>query len=161
MLAPLADRNRVRIELEAKDGEIPIRADQNQIAQALTNVLISGIQAMRDGGELLVRVGYREAQPPPDVDGSAGRFVCIEVTDQGHGIPAGDVAHIFEPFFTTKEVGEGSGLGLAVAYGIVREHEGWIAVESEVGRGSRFSIYLRPPGLDKGGDSWNQSPAAS
>ena len=64
------------------------------------------------------------------------------MTDAGAGIRDEDVAHVFEPFFTTKDVGEGTGLGLSVAYGIVREHGGWIDVVSTVGRGSSFAVYL-------------------
>jgi signal transduction histidine kinase len=66
----------------------------------------------------------------------------VTVIDQGTGIPADVLPHVFEPFFTTKEVGDGTGLGLSVSYGIVREHGGWIAVDSEPGRGSRFELYL-------------------
>ena len=69
----------------------------------------------------------------------------MSVEDQGTGIPREQLARVFEPFFTTKAVGEGTGLGLAVAHGIVAEHGGWIEVESDVGKGSRFSIFLPPP----------------
>src|SRR5262249_47218046 len=137
MLAPLADRNRVRIELDIADAEVPIHADQNQVRQALTNVLVNGVQAMPKGGRLQVKIGHRNLQPPPGVGATNGSFAFVEVSDQGNGIAAENLRHIFEPFFTTKEVGEGSGLGLAVADGIIREHGGWIAVESVIGRGSR------------------------
>ena len=73
-------------------------------------------------------------------------YVCVTVEDEGTGIPREQLARVFEPFFTTKRVGEGTGLGLAVAQGIVAEHGGWMEAESDVGRGSRFSIFLpRPP----------------
>ena len=68
--------------------------------------------------------------------------------DVGEGIEPSNLGHVFEPFFTTKDVGEGTGLGLAVTYGIIREHGGWIAVASEVGRGTEFRIYLPAPTLE-------------
>jgi signal transduction histidine kinase len=68
--------------------------------------------------------------------------LCLRVRDTGAGIAPEHLQHVFEPFFTTKDVGEGTGLGLAVAYGIIREHGGWIAVESRVGFGTTFSVFL-------------------
>ena len=82
------------------------------------------------------------AVPPPDLGGRQSAFARVTVSDQGMGISAEVAPRVFEPFFTTKGVGEGTGLGLSVAYGIARDHGGWIAVESEVGRGSRFSLFL-------------------
>jgi signal transduction histidine kinase len=81
-------------------------------------------------------------RPPADLGGNEDDYVCLRVKDEGAGIAKENLEHVFEPFFTTKDVGEGTGLGLSVAYGIVRDHGGWIAVESEVGRGTRFSMYL-------------------
>ena len=79
--------------------------------------------------------------------GRAGSFVCLTVSDNGCGIPPENLARIFEPFFTTKPVGKGTGLGLATLFGIVQQHKGWVNVESEVGRGTTFRIYLpRLPG---------------
>jgi CheY-like chemotaxis protein len=72
----------------------------------------------------------------------AGRFVCMSVSDTGTGIAPENMSRIFEPFFTTKEVGKGTGLGLAMVFGIVQEHQGWIDVESEVGRGAKFRVFL-------------------
>jgi signal transduction histidine kinase len=82
---------------------------------------------------------------PPAESGTRageGNYAQIVVEDQGSGIPPEILPRIFEPFFTTKDVGQGTGLGLAVSYGIVREHGGWIAVTSEVGRGTRFAVHL-------------------
>jgi len=80
--------------------------------------------------------------PPADIEGTEGPYVCVRVADEGEGIAEENIPHLFEPFFTTKDVGEGTGLGLSVAYGIVRDHGGWIAVKSELGKGSLFAVYL-------------------
>jgi signal transduction histidine kinase len=83
------------------------------------------------------------ADPPADLGGPGADFVRIEVRDEGAGIQPADLPHVFEPFFTTKDVGSGTGLGLAVVYGIVRDHGGWIDVQSEPGKGSTFRVFLR------------------
>ena len=122
------------------------RGDQRrQIQQALTNLVVNAIHAMPAGGRLTVQLGRGPASPPPEASGAAavsGEFARLVVVDEGAGIAPELVSRVFEPFFTTKEVGEGTGLGLSVAYGIAHDHGGWISVESEVGRGSRFSLYL-------------------
>jgi signal transduction histidine kinase len=149
VLAAFARRRGVRLELETADDVMIVSADENQIQQALTNVIMNGVQAMPDGGRLLVTVRPRRARPPDGDAASEDEYLCVTVEDQGHGITPEHLAHIFEPFFTTKGIGEGTGLGLSVAYGIVREHGGWIAVDSEVGKGSRFCIFL-PRAADAG-----------
>ncbi|MEO6419952.1 MAG: ATP-binding protein, partial [Polyangiaceae bacterium] len=83
-----------------------------------------------------------EAAPPADHPGAKGRYLRLSVRDRGTGIAAENLPHVFEPFFTTKDVGEGTGLGLSVTYGIMSDHGGWIEVESEPGRGSCFSLYF-------------------
>jgi signal transduction histidine kinase len=144
MLSPLAEKHGVAVHLDTDGPPIPAEVDANQLQQALTNVAMNGIQSMRAGGWLRVRVERAVATPPADHGGPAGEYACIRIEDEGAGIPAHQIPHVFEPFFTTKDVGEGTGLGLSVAWGIVSEHGGWIDVESRVGQGTRFSVYLVP-----------------
>jgi len=142
LLTPLAAKSSVELVQVAADEPIYAEVDADQIQQAITNLVVNGIQAMKKGGKLSVSLRYQAVTPPSDVGGSEATFACVEVTDEGPGMPPEIAAHIFEPFFTTKDVGEGTGLGLSVTYGIVREHEGFIQVDSEVGKGSHFRVYL-------------------
>jgi CheY-like chemotaxis protein len=124
----------------------------------LTNLATNARDAMPHGGDLRfelsrVVVAAGEESPvaempaPPSSHPQAGEWVCLAVSDTGTGMTEKVRAHVFEPFFTTKEVGKGTGLGLAQVYGIVRQHEGHIRVESEPGRGTTFLIYL--PALEE------------
>jgi len=142
ILAPLAKAQGVTIAVDAPEPA-PAEIDPNQMLQALTNLMVNGMQAMPEGGHLRVRVGHRRAHPPVDHGGEEDDYACISVADEGEGMSAETLAHAFEPFFTTKDVGQGTGLGLSVAWGIVQEHGGWIDVTSEVGGGSEFAILLR------------------
>ena len=142
LLGASARRHRVHTDLVAGPGPLLARVDQAQLQQAVTNVIVNGIQAMPSGGRLTVRVAEREATPPTGLEGGAGPYACIEIEDEGPGIAPDDLGRVFEPFFTTKPLGEGTGLGLSVAYGIVTEHGGWFEVESAVGRGTAFRMYL-------------------
>ncbi|HTH51327.1 MAG TPA: ATP-binding protein [Pyrinomonadaceae bacterium] len=117
-------------ELEIEPDLPSVLADPGQIQQAIIALATNAIDAMPEGGTLTFRAAYR------------GNRVLLEVADTGHGIPQDDVSKIFEPFFTTKEVGKGTGLGLAVCYGIITEHSGRISVRSNVGKGTTFSIFL-------------------
>ncbi len=134
------------VEVRCATGNTPVLAnvDANQMQQALTNIVLNGIQAMSRHGTLRLSAQVQPASPPKGDARPAGKYVCITVEDTGMGIAPDRLPHIFEPFFTTKAVGEGTGLGLAVAHGIITEHGGWIVVESTVGQGSRFSIFLPP-----------------
>jgi signal transduction histidine kinase len=153
LLQPLADKRSVSIEVVT--GEAPVEADVDaeQVQQAVTNLVVNGIHAMRTGGRLRMTSRTERVVPPSDVGGGEDAYACIEVIDEGEGMPPEVVAHIFEPFFTTKDVGEGTGLGLSVSYGIVREHAGFITVESEVGKGSRFRVYLPSWSQERPGES--------
>ncbi|HWB75503.1 MAG TPA: HAMP domain-containing sensor histidine kinase [Nannocystaceae bacterium] len=141
LLAPLAEKRRVQV-ISTQVEPVVAAIDRGQIQQALTNLLVNAIHASGSGATVTVTVDARDVVPPPDVDAKPGRFARIAVADEGTGIAEDDLPRVFEPFFTTKAVGEGTGLGLSVCYGIVREHDGFIEVQSERGKGSCFTIFL-------------------
>lgn len=122
----------------------PILGMNNEIQQMLMNLCINAVQAMPDGGELSLSLTHVPNHRFKDVEGNSqqGDYVCLVVKDDGIGMEASVREKIFDPFFTTKEVGEGSGLGLSVVFGVVSQNLGHIEVESEVGVGTAFSIYL-------------------
>jgi two-component system, NtrC family, sensor kinase len=142
LLRPMAGKRNVQIAVEAENPAVHADVDPGQLQQALTNLVVNGLQAMPGGGELRIQLGRERAVPTAGVGGAIADYAVIAVADQGVGIAPEVVPRVFEPFFTTKDVGEGTGLGLSVAYGIARDHGGWIAVESVVGKGSRFALYL-------------------
>ena len=123
----------------------PVKADQGQLEQVIINLAVNARDAMADGGTLNIRTANvrldrqmkrgAEVMPP-------GAYVLIEVADTGCGIPRENLARIFEPFFSTKEVGAGTGLGLATVYGIVKQTEGFLFVDSMLDVGTTFHIYL-------------------
>ncbi len=122
-----------------------IRADQGQLEQVIINLVVNARDAMPQGGAVTITTGnHHQTQPIGKVQDvmPAGDYVKIEVRDQGIGIPKENLQRIFDPFFSTKEVGSGTGLGLSTVYGIVRQTGGFIEVESTVGKGSAFIIYL-------------------
>jgi two-component system NtrC family sensor kinase len=120
----------VEIEVDAPEGVASVSGDAGQLQQAVIILAENAIDAMPQGGTLLLRAR------------NEGAGVRVEVCDTGVGIPQENLARIFDPFFTTKEVGQGTGLGLAVCYGIVTEHGGRVAVDSVVGRGTTFTLVL-------------------
>jgi signal transduction histidine kinase len=142
MLATIAHKSRVALTVEAAGPPTLVVVDHAQIQQVLTNFLVNAIQASPQGAQVLVRVGCERVRPPSDRGGGEAEHAFVRVVDRGHGIVPANLPHVFDPFFTTKQVGEGTGLGLAVSYGIVRDHDGWIAARSEPGRGSEFTVYL-------------------
>jgi signal transduction histidine kinase len=144
LLRPLAERQHVSLSLLVRDGPYEAPVDAAQIEQALTNLVMNAVQATPSdtGGAVEVSVTLEQAVPPSDPAGSGGRFVAVRVCDRGEGIAPENLAHVFEPFFTTKDVGTGTGLGLSVAYGIVNDHGGWMTVESKLGRGTTFALFL-------------------
>ncbi len=141
LLQPLAQKRKVTLRVEGPP-QAYAEADAGQIEQAITNLVMNATQAMDRPGSVELRIDHARAKPPADHGGPEADYLRVCVRDEGHGIASEHLPRIFEPFFTTKDVGEGTGLGLAVTYGIVREHGGWIAVASEVGRGAAFTIHL-------------------
>ena len=122
-----------------------VEADGGMLEQALMNFAINARDAMPNGGTLTLAteiITTTEVQQAFHPEARPGQFVRLTVEDTGAGIAPENLPHIFEPFFTTKEVGKGTGLGLATAYGIVNQHHGWIEVDSQVGRGTTFRIFL-------------------
>ena len=146
LLAPLAKRRGIHLRRAPGETLPPVAFDPAQIQQALTNLVVNGLQAAPPGGLVEVAIDVAAAVPPPDHDGGTGPFVRLVVSDDGAGIADEHRARVFEPFFTTKSVGDGTGLGLSVAHGIVRDHGGWIAVERAPSGGARVIIHLPAAG---------------
>jgi len=122
-----------------------VRADEANIEQVLMNLAVNARDAMPDGGRLILateNVTLDQAACAAMPEARSGKFVCVTVADTGVGMDAPTLQRIFDPFFTTKEPGRGTGLGLSVVYGIVRQHGGWSTVSSAPGQGSTFKIYL-------------------
>lgn len=144
MLRRLLPEN-IEIELLLDDALPPVRANTGQIEQVLVNLAINARDAMPDGGRLRIassRVHYAPRDVPA-VDGARpGDFVALSIQDSGHGMSAEVIERMFEPFFTTKESGKGTGLGLPVVYGIVRQHDGFILVTSAPGAGTTIRIHI-------------------
>jgi len=125
----------------------PVKGDATQIHQVLLNLCINARDAMPDGGTLLVSTANEAidenfAAMVPNV--KAGDYAVVSISDSGIGIPDEITNKIFDPFFTTKEVGKGTGLGLSTAIGIIRDHGGFVTVESVEGHGSTFKVFLPP-----------------
>lgn len=135
--------------------DIPcVYADRCNIEQVLINLAVNGRDAMPQGGRLTIDAfevssEERPANAPSLLLAPNSAFVCIRVSDTGTGMTEQIKARIFDPFFTTKEVGKGTGMGLATVHGIVKQHQGWIEVDSVLGRGTTFSVYL-PASVEAG-----------
>jgi two-component system cell cycle sensor histidine kinase/response regulator CckA len=145
---------KVTLVLENAEDVLPIRADKRQFEQVMMNLVVNARDAMPKGGEVRVRSQVVTLPEPLSRDRAtvpAGDYVVVRVTDEGTGIAPDKLVKIFEPFYTTKKTGEGTGLGLSTAYGIVKQSGGFIFVDSVPGKGSEFSLYFpvhrAPPDL--------------
>jgi PAS domain S-box-containing protein len=135
----------ITLKRHTSDELPPICGDPGMMEQILVNLSVNARDAMPRGGTLTITThfveidrGYVQRHP----EAREGNFICLSVSDTGHGMDQMTLARIFEPFFTTKEIGKGTGLGLATVYGIVQQHQGWVEVESQVGQGTTFKVFL-------------------
>jgi two-component system, NtrC family, sensor kinase len=144
----------IEVVRDLDESLLPVRADRSQLQQVFMNIIVNAVQAMDEKGTLTIRTRH---------DHEAGE-VEVAIGDTGRGIDPALVDHIFDPFFTTKESGQGTGLGLAIAYGIITRHGGTIAVASELGAGTTFTVRFPAASVEQGSeetvpDSWSWQPA--
>jgi PAS domain S-box-containing protein len=135
----------MRLLLNLHPRPLMSRADAGMVDQVLMNLTINARDAMPHGGRITIETAETTVDENTvrlNPDAAPGRYVSMKVRDEGIGIPPENLARIFEPFFTTKEEGKGTGLGLATVFGIVKQHHGWVTVESEPGLGTTFHIHL-------------------
>lgn len=136
----------IALECRLRDGVPCVRTDPAQLESAILNLAVNARDAMPDGGSLtiesdLARIDEDDAARE-GADVTPGDYAVLAVTDTGTGIPADKLAHVFEPFFTTKETGKGSGLGLSMVYGFMKQSGGFVRIYSEIGRGTTVRLYL-------------------
>jgi signal transduction histidine kinase len=142
-------RKEIETTEDYADGLWRVEVDRSQLNQVLLNIFVNAWQAMPEGGQLSVTTANAEldARAAATCGVAPGRYAVVSVKDTGRGMSRTTLQRIFDPFFTTQHAGRGAGLGLASAYGIIRNHSGFIDVESDLGKGTRFSVFL--PATDK------------
>jgi two-component system NtrC family sensor kinase len=146
LLEPMAKKNNVALDVHPYREAVPlIQADKTQIEQVLMNLVVNAIQAMPDGGTVAISV-HAETRRRPGSEGQHDKpeqsFWRVDVQDSGEGVDPQNLEHLFEPFFSTKFAGEGTGLGLSISWEIIHEHNGWIDVRSQPGKGACFSVHM-------------------
>ena len=134
----------IEVIITCSETEFPVFADPNQIEQVVMNLVTNARDSMPEGGRIAIGTTSELLGPEFAVkyNTKPGRYMMLSISDTGSGIDKKDVPHIFEPFFTTKEKNRGTGLGLAMVYGIIKQHGGFIDVYTEKGWGTTFKIYL-------------------
>jgi signal transduction histidine kinase len=144
-MLPRALTPMMKVDTHAPRGLPLVNLDTGMMETLLMNLAVNARDAMPNGGTISITakaVAITAAEAASKPEARAGEFVCLSVRDTGTGIPPEVLPRIFEPFFTTKPVGKGTGLGLATVYGIVKQHQGWIEVQSKVDQGTVFQVYL-------------------
>jgi CheY-like chemotaxis protein len=135
----------VEIDFKVQDSLPSIYADNSMMEQVIMNLAVNARDAMPSGGRVTIQTSLAEihrAATPMDPEPRDGQFVCLTFSDTGAGMDTQTLSRIFEPFFTTKPAGKGTGLGLSTVFGIVRQHHGWLDVESQMNHGTTFRIYF-------------------
>lgn len=133
---------KVDVEIVVSGRDTKARVNRWEIQQVLSNLLTNAIQSMPAGGRIEISVDHEQIILPENGDRESRPYACITVRDHGPGIEPQILPKIFDPFFTTRNVGEGTGLGLSIAYGIVRDHGGSLRVQSALGEGTTFQVFL-------------------
>jgi PAS domain S-box-containing protein len=155
---------KVTIETKLHPALWKVEGDAGQLAQVVMNLCVNAWDAIGEQGNIRIASANRKLSRGP-LDGQSearpGDFVELAVSDDGSGMDEETLSHLFEPFFTTKETGKGTGLGLAMVYGIVKQHNGWVSVSSRAGEGSTFRIYLPRTGRTSTGEPEILEPQAS
>jgi signal transduction histidine kinase len=142
LLEPLARKRGVSLVVTGDVESLQAHVDPEQMTQVVLNLVMNAVHASAAGKDVSIALGRGRATPPAEDGRGEQPCLRIVVCDHGTGIAPDALSRIFEPFFTTKDVGEGTGLGLSVAYGIVRDHGGWVDVASDLGEGSAFTVWL-------------------
>jgi signal transduction histidine kinase len=140
LFAPVAKKRGVRILRSGAALEATL--NRSEIQQVLANLIANAMHAMPDGGVIEIEIACVDTIDPNQAQLGAREYAKLTVRDQGTGIDASVLPYIFDPFFTTKDAGEGTGLGLSVSYGIVKDHGGWIAVDTTPGEGTSFHVFI-------------------
>ena len=149
LLGPLAHKKHITVSIAPSATEL-VEADTGQLQQVLANLIVNAIHAAPVKGHVWGAVGRSTQAPPDDIATPPAGWVTFQLDDDGGGLTQEVARHLFEPFFTTKDIGEGTGLGLAVAHGMIREHGGFITAGNRPEGGARFTVLLPAPARDEG-----------